>query len=163
MLLLIALGLARPAVTNLGVLWGGASTAAVIILDNSASMGTIDQDRVRFETATSAAGQILDQLGDGDQTAMLVTGGPVIPGSDKLDRTQEKARQVLRQCCVSYERADLGFNLNQARELLAKSESPNKQIYILTDMQRVSWEGGQGTSVPSQEKEGSGSWVRGQN
>ena len=41
-LLLIAAGLARPTVTSLGSLWGGASSAVVIILDNSASMGMID-------------------------------------------------------------------------------------------------------------------------
>ena len=46
---------------------------------------------------------------------------------------------MLGQCRVSYERADLALKLRQARELLAKSEAPNKQIYVLTDMQRVSW------------------------
>ena len=49
-LLLIAAGLARPTVTTFGALWGNAGTAAVIVLDNSASMGTIDGDRPRFET-----------------------------------------------------------------------------------------------------------------
>ena len=70
-LLLVAVGLARPAMTNLGALWGGARTAVVIILDNSASMGMIDRDRVRLETAVAAAAQILDQLTDGDQAALL--------------------------------------------------------------------------------------------
>src|SRR4051794_9477098 len=38
-LLLIALGLSRPAVTRLKTLWGGGrATAVAIILDNSASM-----------------------------------------------------------------------------------------------------------------------------
>ena len=40
-----------------------------------------------IETATAAAGQILDQLGDGDQTALLPSCGPAIPGAGKLDRT----------------------------------------------------------------------------
>ena len=107
MLLLIAAGLARPAVTSLGSLWGGAHSAVVIILDNSASMGMIDQDRVRFDTAAAAAGQILDQLTEGDQVALLVTCGPAFPDADKLDRTQDAVRQILGQCRVSYERADL--------------------------------------------------------
>lgn len=141
-LLLIAAGLARPAVTSLGSLWGGAQSAVVIILDNSASMGLIDQDRVRFDTANAAASQILDQLTDGDQVALLVTCGPVFADSDKLDRTQDTVRQVLAQCRVSYERANLGLKIQQARELLEKSEAPSKQIYILCDMQKLSWEGG---------------------
>jgi hypothetical protein len=140
-LLLIAGGLARPAVTSLSSLWGGAHSAAVIILDNSASMGMIDQDRVRFETAAAAAAQILDQLTEGDQVALLVTCGPAFPDSDKLDRTQDTVRQVLAQCRVSYERANLGAKVKQARELLARSDAPNKQIYVVTDMQKVSWEG----------------------
>ena len=50
-LLLIALGLARPAVTSLKSLWGqGAKTAVAIVLDNSASMGTMDNGKPRFDT-----------------------------------------------------------------------------------------------------------------
>ena len=78
-LLLVAAGLARPTVTSFGALWGNAGTAAVIVLDNSASMGMIDGDRPRFETASAAAAQILDQLGDGDQVALLPTCGPAFP------------------------------------------------------------------------------------
>ena len=54
-LLLLALGLARPVATNLGLIRGGGQTAVAIVLDNSASMGTIDQDRLRLETAAAAA------------------------------------------------------------------------------------------------------------
>jgi hypothetical protein len=139
-LLLIAAGLARPTMTSLSALWGGAHCAAAIVLDNSASMGMIDQDRVRFDTATAAAGQILDQLGDADQAALLLTGGPTFAELGKLDRTQDSVRQILGQCRVSYQRADLAMKIQQARKLLAKSEAPNKQIYVITDMQKISWE-----------------------
>ncbi len=112
------------------------------------SMGMIDGDRPRFETASAAAGQILDQLGEGDQAALLPTCGPAFPDAGRLARTQDPIRQMLGQCRVSYERADLALCLQRARDLLAKSDAPNKQIYVLTDMQRVAWEG-LGTSVPS--------------
>jgi hypothetical protein len=139
-LLLIAAGLARPAVTSLGALWGGAHSAVVVILDNSASMGMIDPDRPRLETAAAAAIQIFDQLSEGDEVALRPTCGPVFPESTKLHRTQDAVRQILAQCRVSYERADLGLEIEHARELLAKSEAPNKQIYVVTDMQKISWE-----------------------
>lgn len=138
-LLLVALGLARPAVTRLNALWGGAQTAVVIVLDNSMSMGAIDADRMRLETARAAALQILDQLGDGDQAALLPTCGPQAAEDAKLDRTQDAVRQSLGQCRVEYQRADLEQTLRKARELLEKSDAPNRQIYLLTDMQRVSW------------------------
>ncbi|MFZ1932910.1 MAG: BatA and WFA domain-containing protein [Thermoguttaceae bacterium] len=148
-LLLIAAALAKPTVTTFGSLWGNAGTAAVIVLDNSMSMGTIDGDRPRFETAAAAAGQILDQLGEGDQAALLPTCGPSFPDAGRLARTQDPIRQMLGQCRVSYERADLTAKLQQARDLLAKSDAPNKHIYVLSDMQRIAWEG-LGTSVPGE-------------
>ena len=141
-LILIALGLAKPTLTNLrSLLGGGARSAVAIVLDNSASMGMIDQDRLRFDTAANAALQIMDELGDGDQAALYLTGGPAFPEQGKLDRSQDKVRQMLAQATVSYERADLAIKVQDARKLLAKSEATNKQIYVLTDLQELSWEG----------------------
>ena len=71
-LVLVAVGLARPAVTSLQVLWGkGAATAVVVILDNSASMAIMDAGQPRFETARKSAEQVLDVLRDGDSVALL--------------------------------------------------------------------------------------------
>jgi len=139
-LVLIALGLAGPTLTHLGALWGGARSAVVIILDNSASMGTLDQERLRFETATDAATQILDELGPDDQVALMLTGGPKFPEQGRFDRTHEKVRQMLAQCIVSYETADLGPKVEEARKLLEKSKAANKHIYVITDLQKHAWE-----------------------
>jgi hypothetical protein len=139
-LLLIAAGLAKPTVSGLSSLWGGANSAAAIILDNSASMGTIDRDRPRFDTASAAAVQILDELKDGDEAALFLTGGPPYPELGKLFRTQEQIRQILTQSHVSYQRADLANDIQRARALLAKSTAHYKHIYVITDMQKVSWE-----------------------
>src|SRR5262245_5413938 len=49
-LLLIAGGLARPALSSLAALWGMRQTSAIaIVLDNSASMAITDAGRPRFE------------------------------------------------------------------------------------------------------------------
>jgi hypothetical protein len=141
-LILIALGLAKPTLTSLKSLLGGAASAAVaIILDNSASMGVIDQDRMRFETALGAAMQIMEELEAGDQVALYLTGGPDFPELGKLDRSHEKVRQILSQCAVSYERADLAVKLHDARKLLVKSDAPHKEIFVISDLQELSWEG----------------------
>ncbi len=161
-LLLIAVGLAKPTLTSLGSLWGGADTAVAIILDNSASMGTVDRGEVRFRTALGAAEQILDQLGEGDQVALLLSGGPAFPEEGKLDRTHERVRQMLGQWSgsplktagVSYERADLGVKLQQARALLGKSDAANKQIYVLSDQQRLSWESSTSDPLSLRERAG---------
>ena len=139
-LLLVALGLAKPTLTSLRALLGGASSAVVIVLDNSGSMGMIDGERTRQETAVAAAGQVLDELGDGDQVGLLLTSGPQFPELGRLDRTQEKVRQILAQCRTSYQRADLAARIRKAREMLASLDVPNKVIYVITDMQKLSWE-----------------------
>ena len=140
-LLLLAFGLARPALTNLASLFaGGANSAVAIIIDNSASMGMIDQDLRRFDTAVKASEQILDELKDGDLIGLFIPCGIPFPEQDKLERTKEKATQMLSQVKVSYEKANLGAKLIEARKLLAKSKAPNKQIYVVSDMQTLSWE-----------------------
>jgi len=162
-LVLIALGLARPAMTSLSRLLGGAQSAVVIVLDNSGSMGTIDGEQMRFETGLTAARQILDELEEGDQVGLVLTNGPRFAELDRLDSSQDKVRQVLAQCRVSYERADLGLKLRQAQRLLDGSNAPNKQLFVITDMQAVSWQnllggdGGRdsrGASSASEQSEG---------
>jgi hypothetical protein len=143
-LLLIALGLSRPTLTHLSSLLGGSNTAIAIILDNSASMGVTDQGKIRFETALEAARQILSQSADGDQVALFLTGGRPYAEDGKLDRTHEIVLRMLNQLAEqgpSHERADLAGKIQQARKVLVDSEAPNRQIFVITDMQKLSWDG----------------------
>lgn len=141
-LLLIALGLSRPTITNLSALLGGGNSSAVaIILDNSASMGVMDTGRPRLDTALSAANQIIGQLAAGDDIVLYLTGGQPRKELGRLDHSPDEVLQVLTQCSVSYQRADLAGKLDEARKTLLTSQAPNKQIYVLTDQQKVSWEG----------------------
>ena len=144
-LALIGLGLAKPTMTSFGALLGGGNASAIaILLDNSASMGVIDQNRARFETALGAARQILGQVRDGDQVGLFLTNGPTegpFKEAGKLHRTQDLVEQMLNQAAVSYERADLGVQVQQARLALAAADAPNKQIYVITDQQKLSWDG----------------------
>jgi hypothetical protein len=156
-LLLLAVGLARPALTSLAALWGDAGTATVIILDNSASMGMIDRDRQRVETAIAAAEQVFDQLGAGDRAALLVACGPEFSDAARLNSDQGAVRAALQQCRPGYGRSNLPEQLARAEALLAKSDAPNKQIFLLTDMQRTAWDDASGQwLVASGQKEGRG-------
>ncbi len=146
-LILIAIGLAEPTITTLGSFWGSGASAVAILVDNSASMGVVDQGRPRFETARRAAREILNELADGDQIALMLTGGPELAEQGRLQRTQDKILQMLDQAEVSYERADLAMKLQEARNLLARTDARHKQIFVLTDMQQLSWEGLSDTSA----------------
>ena len=141
-LVLIAVGLAKPTLTSLAALMAGEARSAVaIILDNSASMGTVDEGRPRWETAVRATEQILDHLYAGDEVALFVTSGPQFPEAGKLDRTQEKVRQLLAQVQLTYEGADLSAAIDHARRLLLESDAPNRYLFVVSDFQRVCFPG----------------------
>jgi hypothetical protein len=141
-LVLLAIGLAGPVVTVVKGFWGRGRTSAIaIVFDNSASMAIMDGGQTRVETARHAAEQVLDTLHDGDAVAFLPTGGPPAPENGKLSHSHETVRQALAACRISHERADLVSRLAQARALLREADTPNKEIYILTDNQAISWEG----------------------
>ncbi|MHB8899908.1 MAG: BatA domain-containing protein [Thermoguttaceae bacterium] len=140
-LILIAIGLAEPTVTTLGSFWGSGASAVAIVVDNSASMGLIDQGRPRFETAREAARSVLNELADGDQVALLLTGGPEFAEQGRVQRAQDRIRQMLDQAEVSYERADLAMRVQEARKLLEAADSKHRQIFVISDMQELSWQG----------------------
>ena len=122
----------RP-ITNLGSLWGGANTAVAIVLDNSASMGAIDaeripiRDRLRGRRCKSSTNSTTATKSPSSRPV-----GPIFPGLGKLDRTKEAVREILPQCQVGYERADFeAAKVQRAREILDKATTPNKQIFVV--------------------------------
>jgi hypothetical protein len=139
-LLLIALGLARPTITHLRSLLGHrAASAVVLVVDNSASMGSRDQNTERWQTALDSAERLLDQLTERDQVGLLLTCGPPQPQLERLYQNHEVVRQALDAARPAYEQADLAARLRTADRLLAESTLANKEIYVVTDMQAVTW------------------------
>jgi hypothetical protein len=140
-LVLIAVGLARPALTGLAAFWrGGRATAIAIVLDNSASMAVSSGGRTRFEAARQGVEQVLARLRPGDLVALVPTGGPPGPEHGRLFQAHETVRQALDQCRTSFERADLAARIQQAGALLAQAEAASKELYVFTDNQALSWE-----------------------
>jgi hypothetical protein len=139
-LVLVAIALARPTIRPLGGLVGGAAVRAVaIVLDNSASMATVDETGPRWEIARQAAETLLDQLGPRDSVALLVTCGPQRRTAERLYQQHEVVSQALDASQISDERADLRAALAQATERLATAKAPSRELYVITDMQAVSW------------------------
>jgi hypothetical protein len=155
-LVMIALALAQPAVRWLHRwLTGVSSMAVVVIVDNSGSLATRDENGPRWDRVTSAAQQILDELQEGDQVALLVTNGRVPLSGRGLMQNHELVRQAVRSCRPSFERADLVAALAEARRLLAAAPAPTREIYIVTDMQACCWE-----NLPRQKEASAGDGKR---
>ena len=144
MLLLLAAGLARPTVTTLRRASGATPRPPRSLC------WTIRRAWARstaiacgFETAAAAAAQILDQLGRRRPGGGAADLRPAVRRRRpaRTARRTPSARSLAPMPRQLRARRPDGPKLQQARELLAKSDAPNKQIYVLTDMQRGSWEG----------------------
>lgn len=139
LLLLLAIALARP--TFQAAIGGGDAVDAVIVLDTSLSMqARSGPNSTCFDTAREAARTVLRQL-PANSTVQIVTvsdtakvAGPLDPG--RLDL----ASSLLEDLAASDRGSDLHAGIVMAGRILAQSPSSNKELYILSDMQRGAWE-----------------------
>ncbi|NOX54907.1 MAG: VWA domain-containing protein [Planctomycetes bacterium] len=138
---ILALGLAKPFLRGSTKLFSNRAAAIVIILDNSPSMSLSDGGEVRFERARTLALKVLDQVREEDEVALLLTGGPSLQ-QELLYRRVENVQRLIEQARVCLSGADIPAALQRARRLLQQSESPNKEIYLITDLQRSGWQPG---------------------
>ncbi|MFH1700517.1 MAG: BatA domain-containing protein [Candidatus Zixiibacteriota bacterium] len=138
-ILMVVFAFARPA-TKGGYMGSHASVSAVIIIDNSASMGLSVRDGVLFDLAIRRAQEILAQLGQTDEVAILTTTG------DNTDRVvdnifgnSEQSSRILDKISLTDMRADLLTSYSNAIELLGERMNLNHEIYILSDLQEISF------------------------
>jgi hypothetical protein len=130
---LLALALARPLLTGLAR-YGRHSTAVAIVLDNSQSMSLADGGESRFERAKNLALEIVDRLQDGDEVALVLTSGPSRHQLD-LYRQFENVSHLIETSQVCLSAADVPATVKAAQGLLEHSQAPNRQIFLITDMQ----------------------------
>lgn len=137
-ILLLVLAFARP--TLKGRLSKGihatAKTTAVLILDNSLSMGIETGGRTAFEVAKQRAQELEDSFSVGDEIYGLYasTGTPPIFDGAKYDfKTVSKTIQKAK---AGQSGTDLVAALAKAKELLQQSSNINKEIYVISDLQQ---------------------------
>ena len=138
--LFVVLAFARPALR--GVLSAGlsarAQTTAVIVVDNSFSMGLNTPRGLLFEQAKEKATEVVELLKTGDEAYfLLVSDAPAV-----VDHTEDFAtlRKEVEESELSHRTTDIRAALISAAELLGRSKSANREIYLITDMQRSGWE-----------------------
>jgi len=139
----LALALARPAVSAKGILGSGIKTGAVILLDNSMSMGYNNGLETRFDAAKRLTKKILSQLDQGSWCALYTFNDDVKmplgdPSQDLTYMDQEMERSVL----LSDGGTNIEKELLSAKKLFDNNieyQHANKEIFILTDMQARAW------------------------
>ncbi|MEE9442052.1 MAG: BatA domain-containing protein [candidate division Zixibacteria bacterium] len=138
-ILAVVLAFARPA-TKGGYLGSHASVSAVIIIDNSASMGLSVRDGILFDLVVKRAQEILGQLGQADEVAILATTGDYAdPQGENIFGNPGQSAQIPDKISLTDIRADLLTSYSNAIELLGERLNLNHEIYILSDLQEISF------------------------
>ncbi len=124
--LLLALLFARPYLSIAGT--EGRDHEALLLIDQSASMGVTHNGRTLFALGQEAAQKVLKELPAETATHLAYFDDRgVYPASEaRID----SARQP------GYAGTDFGQALRWARDLLVLSPRPQKRVFIITDLQR---------------------------
>ena len=141
-IILIALALARPLLKNRFAFAGGRTkTSAVVILDNSYSMGYGGIQGVRFEVAKGMALEIAQSLQRGDSASVILMSDIPDPLFPKLTKDLNQIREAIRRSQISYRATLVPPSLEMAHDILEASNDPNKEIYLISDFNRNGWTG----------------------
>ena len=140
LLALLALALARPAFraakTNA---FGAAPIAAVIVLDNSASMGQSDGVHTTFDKARDIAGEAIETLPAGSSVALHAASDIAQPLLPDPTRDLNYVRKTIRDATITDRSTDLFPALERAFAILRNQPAAQKELYLITDGQALGW------------------------
>ncbi|MBM3239060.1 VWA domain-containing protein [Candidatus Poribacteria bacterium] len=136
-----ALALARPLLKNAFSFAGARmKTSCVIVLDNSYSMDYTGIAGRRFDIAKEKALESIDSLKSGDNASLILMSDIADVVFRKLTTDLQQVREAIQNARVSQRTTQVLPALQAAEALLAKSDNPNKEIYLITDLCRNGWE-----------------------
>ena len=137
---LLALLFARPAfMTDAEPQIGGLAAPAVIILDNSMSMGQSNGVKTRFDQAKGMADDLLGRLAPGSSSALFLVSDHVKAVIPKPTQDLAILRRSIDGAALTDGGSDLYPAIQQAVALLKASPGTHREIFVLTDSQAAAW------------------------
>ncbi len=137
---LLAMGLARPFLA--GGFFGGAlsqsKSSAVIILDNSYSMGLREGNETTFRVAKEVAGKVVSSFRRGDSlTLILMAASPKVVTEG--NPSPERVKSLIKNSELGDERTEILPALLRGLEVLASEKNTRKELFLVTDCQKNAW------------------------
>ena len=133
---LLILAFSRPVLRgSFGWGQGSSKTAAVLIIDNSLSMGATLGNTRFFDNAQESAEKILTVFQPGDELLVWHPAGMNFSEVKPSFVEKDAAVKTIAQGFLSFERGNLTEALTAAHKLLAQSPAANKEIYLFSDLQ----------------------------
>jgi hypothetical protein len=140
LLLFIALALAHPTITGGRAVRGHLPTTAVIILDDSFSMLRRTGDTHLFNLAKQKTLGLLEYFDRSDEVHVLTGSSPsrnlVENGTRDAERLRGRVDKIFGTNLIT----DIAAPLKHAVSILNESANPNREIYIISDMQKKGWD-----------------------
>ncbi|WP_348343968.1 BatA domain-containing protein [Ignavibacterium sp.] len=135
-ILFIVFAFARPALRGLSIArtTSAAKTTAVLIIDDSFSMSVLSQRGSYFNQAKDFAKQIIEQLKEGDEAALIFMSDE--KQQPNLTNNFNSLIDELNRKEISFAKPDLNKVITLAAQLVNKSKNFNREIYLLTDFQK---------------------------
>ena len=133
---LLVLIFARPALlTDAPTQLGGLAAPAVILLDNSESMGQSNGTKTRFEQAKGMADDLLSKLASGSACALYLVSDHVKAVISRPTQDMAILRHSIDQAPLTDGGSDLYPGIKSAVDLLKSLPGTHREIFILTDGQ----------------------------
>jgi hypothetical protein len=140
LIILLILALSRPTYLSTGQETASHQVTAVIIIDDSYSMGLTNGIQTSFERAQSAAEQILAAFPSGSSSALFFAADNVKPVVAQPTYDFNLLRARIRDAKLTDRSTDLTNALQLAVTTLKKHEgNETKEIYLITDGQANGW------------------------
>ena len=135
---LLVMAFARPTVKSVSFGSSAAKTSAVFVIDNSFSMSVIDEHGAFFNQAKSITNKLIDNLQDGDEISVVFTS---LNQNEKMKFSTDfsSAKKQLEITELSDATIQLVPVLKNVLNKLENSNNFNKEIYFLSDFQRVNY------------------------
>lgn len=142
-LLLLTLLFARPVVRRMPLFAQaeGVSRSSVILIDNSYSMGYMEEGESRFALAKKVARRILKMTKRSDRAALFLISDEVKPLVSYLTDDRQILLERLEEGTLSFRATNLFPGISQAYKILQESGSPNREIILITDLGINGWQG----------------------
>lgn len=141
LIIILILLFARPALltSTTELSFSREPVTAVVVLDQSASMGQSDGTRTRFEQAKTMAAEVISKLAPGSSCALFLASDEVREVIAKPTADFALFRRVLDQIPATDRRSNLYPAIESAVKLLKASPGNRKELFILTDSQLPAW------------------------
>jgi hypothetical protein len=143
---LLALAMGRPALRGGAFASKGlASSSVCILLDASYSMlAEPVEGEPLFEIARARAQEVVDLMGEDDEAHLVLVADAPLTQFDGAVRDRGRLRQEIRGAEATLRGTNFRRAMRRASLLLEGSKNLNKEIFLISDLQRIGWGSGEG-------------------